>query len=92
MKWKFNLSRTPWWGGMFERLIGIIKKSLSKVMGKVLLTYSELQQALLDVEGGINNRLFCYQEENLDSEVLAPNILLTGKLAILLVENIENME
>ena len=49
-------------------------------MGKVLLTYSELQQALLDVEGGINNRLFCYQEENLDSEVLAPNILLTGKL------------
>ena len=23
--WKFNLSRAPWWGGQFERLIGVVK-------------------------------------------------------------------
>lgn len=25
VKWQFNLSRAPWWGGQFERIIGIIK-------------------------------------------------------------------
>ena len=39
IKWKFNLSRALWWGGFFERLIGIMKRSLSKVVGKKLLTF-----------------------------------------------------
>ncbi len=25
IKWK-NLSRAPWWGGQFERLIGLVKR------------------------------------------------------------------
>ena len=32
-KWKFNLARAPWWGGFFERLVGIMERSLSKVVG-----------------------------------------------------------
>ena len=28
--WKFNLSRAPWWGGQYERLIGLTKQSLYK--------------------------------------------------------------
>ncbi|XP_068704661.1 uncharacterized protein [Montipora foliosa] len=28
--WQFNLSRAPWWGGQFERLIGVVKQSLYK--------------------------------------------------------------
>ena len=28
IKWKFNLSRAPWWGGQFERLIGVVKTSM----------------------------------------------------------------
>ncbi|XP_047139059.1 uncharacterized protein LOC124814979 [Hydra vulgaris] len=43
IKWRFNLSRAPWWGGLFERLIGIMKKSLSKTIGKVL-TFNELEE------------------------------------------------
>jgi hypothetical protein len=38
--WKFNLSRAPWWGGFFERLIGIIKRCLSKVIGSCCLSVS----------------------------------------------------
>ena len=28
--WQFNLTRAPWWGGQFERLIGLVKRALQK--------------------------------------------------------------
>ena len=34
--WQFNLSKSPWWGGMYERLIKDIKKTLYKTLGKTL--------------------------------------------------------
>ncbi|XP_044167265.1 uncharacterized protein LOC122951296 [Acropora millepora] len=30
IKWQFNLFRSPWWGGMYERLIKEVKKTLYK--------------------------------------------------------------
>ena len=36
--WKFNLSRAPWWGGQFERLVGVVKSALYKVIGGAILT------------------------------------------------------
>ena len=38
IQWKFNLSRAPWWGGQFERLIGIVKSAMYKVIGGATLT------------------------------------------------------
>ena len=32
--WKFNLSRAPWCGGQYERLIRLTKQSLYKSIGK----------------------------------------------------------
>lgn len=58
IEWKFNLSRAPWWGGFFERLIGVMKKSLSKAIGRALLKFEELEDTLLDVETFMNNRPF----------------------------------
>lgn len=29
VKWQSNLSRAPWWGGQFERMVGLVKASLS---------------------------------------------------------------
>ena len=31
-QWQFNLKRAPWWGGMFERLIGLMKGCLKKTI------------------------------------------------------------
>lgn len=42
IKCRFNLSRAPWWGGFFERLIGTMKRSLAKVVGRSLLKFTEL--------------------------------------------------
>ena len=30
IRWKFSLAKAPWWGGQFERMIGLIKQMLYK--------------------------------------------------------------
>ena len=38
IKWKYNLSRAPWWGGLFECLIRSVKRCLIKSVMKMKLT------------------------------------------------------
>jgi transposase len=35
--WQFNLSRAPWWGGQFERMVGLVKRALYKSIGRANL-------------------------------------------------------
>ena len=56
ISWRFNLSRAPWWGCQFERLIGVVKQSLYKVLGKSTVTWSELKDVIMDIEIMQNNR------------------------------------
>jgi hypothetical protein len=37
--WKFNLSRSPWWGGFFERMVGLTKNVLCKSLGRSRFTF-----------------------------------------------------
>lgn len=55
IRWKFKLSRAPWWGGQFERLKGLVKRTLHKEIGCGMLTCAELQDVLLDFEVALNN-------------------------------------
>ena len=41
IRWQFNLSRAPWWGGQFERLIGLVKRALHKTIGNGCLRWDE---------------------------------------------------
>ena len=72
VKWKYNLSRAPWWGGQFERLIGIVKTTMFKVIGRATLSWDELSEALLDVETQVNRRPLGYVEDNLELPILTP--------------------
>lgn len=74
--WQFNLSRAPWWGGHFERLIGVMKSSFYKTVGQGLLTWEELSEVILDIEVTMNNRPLCYLEEDVQLPTLTPNSLL----------------
>ena len=33
IKWKLNLSRAPWWGGQFERMVGLVKNTFIRHLG-----------------------------------------------------------
>ena len=78
VKWRFNLELAPWWGGFFERLVGFMKRTLRKVLGKAILTYQELETVLTEVEGNLNNRPLTYEYEVVGEEMLIPNHLLYG--------------
>ena len=56
INWRFNLPKSPWWGGMFERMVRSTKRCLKKVIGHQRLTYEELLTTLIEVEAVINNR------------------------------------
>ena len=89
--WKFNLSRAPWWGGFFERLIGIMKRSLAKAIGRSMLKFPELEEILLDVECSMNNRPLCYQGEEFQEPVITTNMLIRGQPANLLEEDLSKV-
>ena len=62
----FNLSRAPWWGGQFERLVGVVKTAMRKVIGKGILSWNELSEVLLDVEIQVNRRPLSYVGEDVE--------------------------
>ena len=90
-EWQFNLARAPWWGGFFERLMAIMKGLLSKAIGRGFLTYSELEEVLLDAECAMNNRSLCHQSEDFENNVITPTILLRGRPARLLEEDLQKL-
>ncbi|XP_046847100.1 uncharacterized protein LOC124440717 [Xenia sp. Carnegie-2017] len=76
VKWQFNLSRAPWWGGQFERLIGLVKRALHKTIGNGLLNWEELKDVLLDVEVSLNDRPLSCMEDDIQLPTLTPNSML----------------
>ena len=85
--WRFNLSKSPWWGGVYEQLIKDIKKRLYKTLGKTLLKPEQLESVIMDIEIHLNNRPLTYVESDSGEEqVLTPNIIMWGKDSHILEE------
>lgn len=74
--WIFNLSHAPWWGGQFERLIGVFKSAVHKAVGNGTLSWSELSDVVLDVQIAINGQPLSYLEEDVEMPVLTPSSML----------------
>ena len=89
IKWKSNLARVPRWGGHFERLIGLTKQSLFKLLGKTSLSWNELESVLLDVEVNLNKRPLTYIEDDIQYPMLTPNSMLLGQDTVILGEDPE---
>ena len=40
--WRYILEASPWWGGFWERMVQVVKRSLRKFLSKSKLIYEEL--------------------------------------------------
>ena len=56
IRWQFNLAKSPWWGGVYERLIKEIKNTLHKTLGRSSLSYKAFESVTMDIERNLNNR------------------------------------
>ena len=78
--WQFIPARAPWFGAIWERLIGLVKTCLKKVLRQALVTFEELSCILTELEAIVNNRPLCYDPGDLNQlEILTPNHLLYGR-------------
>ena len=66
IRWQFNLSRSPWWGGMYEQVIKDLKKTLYKTLCRTTLSFKQLETVMVDIERQMNNRPLTYLESEIE--------------------------
>lgn len=70
--WKFITKYAPWQGGYYERLIGIVKGTLRKTIGRKVLKFEDFRTLLCDVTAVINSRPLTYVCDELTLTVIRP--------------------
>ena len=78
IKWRFIVEGSPWWSGFYERMVGCVKRCLTKVLRNARLTYEELFTLLIQIEGVLNSRPLTYVDEE-ENEPLKPSHLVIVK-------------
>ncbi|XP_060588887.1 uncharacterized protein LOC132744251 [Ruditapes philippinarum] len=92
-EWRFIPKRAPWFGGWWERMIGLVKTALKKVLGRSFVTFVVLQTILTEIEAILNDRPLTYvTSDTLDPEPLTPSHLLHGRRLTELHDNIDTQK
>ena len=66
-------------GRVYERLIGLTKTCLKKVLGKATLTFQELVTVSTEIESAINDRPLTYIDYDRNMNVITPHHLIFGR-------------
>ena len=79
-EWRFIPKRAPWYGGFWERLIGLTKTSLKKILGRQFVTMETLQTIVSEIEAVMNDRPLTHVSSNIDDlEPLTPSNVFYGR-------------
>ena len=79
-EWRFIVKRAPWYGGWWERLIGLTKTAVKKVLGRSYVDFQTLSTVVTEIEAVINDRPLTYVSSGeVDLEPLTPSHLLYGR-------------
>ena len=77
--WHLNIPLAPWYGGLFERIVKIVKTLLKKLLGTATYRFDELQTFLFEIEHIVNNRPITYMYADEVEPCLTPNHLVFGR-------------
>lgn len=92
IEWRFIPKRAPWYGGFWERLIGITKTSLKKMLGRTKLTLPELRALIAEIEVVVNDRPISVVTSDLNEEPITPSHLMYGRRMSSLPYDVEAAE
>uniref|UniRef100_A0A146LXE2 Pro-Pol polyprotein n=1 Tax=Lygus hesperus TaxID=30085 RepID=A0A146LXE2_LYGHE len=56
IEWRFITELSPWKGGLYERLVALVKHCLHRTLDKSLLNDSQMRTVMKEIEGTLNTR------------------------------------
>ena len=68
IEWKFITEFSPWEGGFYERLVGMVKSSLRKCIGRITLSEEQLITFITETEAVLNSRPLVYVNADINSK------------------------
>ena len=78
--WKFYVQKAPWMGGFIERVVGLYKSAIKRVVGRARLDYQEFITLISELNGMLNSRPISYVYDTVgEEEAITPSRLWCGK-------------
>ena len=79
INWKFIPERTPTWGSWWERMVGLIKRTMKISLRHQAFTFDELEVVLQEITACVNGRpLLSASDDARDKDPITPNHFLFG--------------
>ncbi len=73
IEWYFIPQYAPWYGGAYERLIGLVKRCFIKSYGRLTLSFEEIRTAMYCIMDIVNDRPLTYIPSTEIVKPLTPN-------------------